>query len=212
MRVGGHSTEVAHIGGTHIPLYGWVGGISVSVKEVRDQFNRQLEKIQRQTGQRPEPEQAMRFGLHMRALEDVIQRAVLENAMEQFGLIVSDGEVRAAIARNPAFHGTAARSMPRVPRPAAAVAYQGAAYVADIRRQIASTQLFGAVRPKGLAPEALRDDIYKMENEKRVAETVYIPDAIVTDVPKPTAEQLSTYFEANKTHFPIPEYRPSPTC
>ena len=58
LSVGGRSTEVAHVGGTHIPLYGWLGGTSVSIEEVRDRFNRQLEQIQRQTGQRPEPEQA----------------------------------------------------------------------------------------------------------------------------------------------------------
>src|SRR4249919_1148910 len=105
LRTGGRSTEVAHIGGTHIPIYGWVGGASVPVNEVREQFNRQLENIQRQTGQRPEQEQALRFGLHVRALEEVIQRAVLEYATQQLGLVVSDGEVQAAIARNQAFHG-----------------------------------------------------------------------------------------------------------
>ncbi len=46
-----------------------------------------------------------------------------------------------------------------------------------------------------------------MESEKRVGETVYVPDAVVTDVPKPTAEQLGTYFDANKARFQIPEYR-----
>ena len=46
-----------------------------------------------------------------------------------------------------------------------------------------------------------------MESEKRIAETVYIPDAIITDVPKPTAEQLNAYFDANKAKFQIPEYR-----
>ncbi|HTE83007.1 MAG TPA: peptidyl-prolyl cis-trans isomerase, partial [Reyranella sp.] len=82
-----------------------------------------------------------------------------------------------------------------------------AAYVADIRREIASTQLFGTVRTEGLAPASFRDDIFKMESEKRIGETVYIPDAIIVDVPKPTAEQLGTYFEANKAKFQIPEYR-----
>ena len=76
-----------------------------------------------------------------------------------------------------------------------------------MRREIAANQLFGVVRPEGLAPRSLRDDIFKMESEKRVAETLYIPDAIITDVPKPTAEQLNAYFEANKTKFQIPEFR-----
>jgi peptidyl-prolyl cis-trans isomerase D len=63
------------------------------------------------------------------------------------------------------------------------------------------------IRSEGLAPKFLRDDIFKMEAEKRVAETIYVPDAIIATVPKPTPEQLNTYFEANKARFQIPEYR-----
>ena len=208
LRMGGRSTEVAHVGGTHIPLYGWVGGAPVSINEVREQFNRQLEGIQRQTGQRPEPEQAMRYGLHVRALEEVIQRTVLDYAIQQFGLVVSDAEVRAAIARNPAFAGTGGAFDPLLYRNRLQQArISEAQYVVDVRREIAASQLFGVVRSEGLAPKSLRDDVFKMEGEKRVAETIYVPDAIVTDVPKPTAEQLNTYFDANKTRFQIPEFR-----
>jgi peptidyl-prolyl cis-trans isomerase D len=208
LRMGGRSTEVAHVGGTHIPLYGWVGGASVSLSEVREQFNRQLEGIQRQTGQRPEPEQAMRYGLHVRALEEVIQRTVLDYAIQQFGLVVSDAEVRAAIARNPAFAGTGGAFDPLLYRNRLQQArISEAQYVVDVRREIAASQLFGVVRPEGLAPKSLRDDVFRMEGEKRVAQTIYVPDAIVTDVPKPTAEQLNAYFEANKTRFQIPEFR-----
>ena len=105
LRLGGRNSEVAHIGGTHIPLYGWLGGTSVSVEEVRQRFNLQLEQIQRQTGQRPEPEQALRYGLHIRALEDVVQRAVIDNAMQQYGLVVGNAEVQSVIAKNPSFQG-----------------------------------------------------------------------------------------------------------
>jgi peptidyl-prolyl cis-trans isomerase D len=208
LKLGGSSREVAHVGGTHIPVYGWIGGTSVSVDEVRDRFNRQLEQIQQQTGQRPEPEQALRFGLHLRALEDVLQRAVIDHAMEQYGLVVGTAEVQALIARNPAFAGpTGSFDANKYRGLLQNARISEAAYVADVRRQIASSQLFGSVRTEGLGPTTLRDDIFKMEAEKRVAETVYIPDAIVTDVPKPTAEQLNTYFEASKAKFQIPEYR-----
>ncbi len=208
LRMGGRNTEVAHIGGTRVPLYGWVGGASVSITEVRDQFNRQLEGIQRQTGQRPEPEQAVRFGLHVRALEEVIQRAVLDYTIQQFGLVVSDDEVYAAISRNPAFAGTGGsfdRLLFRNRLQQARISE--AQFVADVRREIAANQLFGAVRSEGLAPKSLRDDIFRMEAERRIGETIYIPDAIVVDVPKPTAEQLGAYFEANKARFQIPEFR-----
>ncbi len=208
LRMGGRSTEVAHVGGTRIPLYGWVGGASVSITEVRDQFNRQLEGIQRQTGQRPDPDQALRFGLHVRALEEVIQRTVLDYAIQQFGLVVSDDEVRAAIARNPAFQGTGGSFDPLLYRNRLQQArISEAQYVTEVRREIAASQLFGAVRPDGLAPVSLRDDIFRMEAEKRVAETIYVPDTIIVDVPKPTSEQLTAYFEANKAKFQVPEFR-----
>jgi peptidyl-prolyl cis-trans isomerase D len=208
LRTDGRSTELAHVGGTRLPLYGWVGGAPVYVSEVRDQFNRQLEAIQRQTGQRPEPEQALRFGLHVRALEEVIQRAVLDYAIQQFGLSVTDAEVRAAIARNPAFQGTGGAFDPLLFRNRLQQARLAEAqFVADTRREIAAGQLFAVVRSDGLSPKSLRDDIFRMEGEKRVADTIYVPDAIVVDVPKPTAEQLGAYFEVNKTKFQIPEYR-----
>ena len=208
LRGGGRSSEVAHIGGTHIPVYGWIGGASVPINEVRDQFNRQLENIQRQTGQRPEQEQALRFGLHVRALEEVVQRAVLEYATQQLGLVVGDAEVQAVIARNPAFRGTNGAFDPMLFRNRLQQArISEAQYVNELRREIAASQLFSAVQPDGLAPTSLRDDIFKMEQERRVAETIYVPDSIIVDVPKPTPEQLNAYFEANKTKFQIPEYR-----
>jgi peptidyl-prolyl cis-trans isomerase D len=208
LRLGGGGREVAHVGGTHIPVYGWIGGTPVQIDEVRDRFNRQLEQIQQQTGQRPEPEQALRFGLHLRALEDVLQRAIIDHAMQQYGLEVSTAEVQALIARNPSFAGpTGSFDANKYRGLLQQARITEAAYVADVRRQIASSQLFGVVRTEGLAPTSLRDDIFKMEAEKRVAETLYIPDAIVTDVPKPSAEQLNAYFDANKNKFQIPEFR-----
>ena len=208
LKVVGRSSEVAHVGGTKVPLYGWVGGAPVYATEVREQFNRQLEAIQRQTGQRPEQEQALRYGLHVRALEEVIQRAVLDYAIREFGLIVSDEEVRATIARNPAFLGTGGSFDPLLYRNRLQQArISEPQFVLDMRREIAASQLFGAVRADGLAPASLRDQVFTLESEKRTAETIYIPDAIVVDVPKPTPEQLNTYFEANKAKFQIPEFR-----
>lgn len=208
LRMGRGTVEVAHIGGTHIPVYGWIGGSSVTVEEVRDRFNRQLEAIQRQTGQRPEPEAALRYGLHVRALEDTVQRAILDHAIKEFGLSVGDEEVRAAIAKNPAFAGGTGQFDPLQYKTRLSNArISEAQFVADTRREIAANQLFAVVRAEGLAPRTLRDDIFRQESERRTAETVYVPDAIIVNVPKPTAEQLATYYETNKAKFQIPEYR-----
>ncbi len=155
LRVGGSGSEVAHVGGTHIPVYGWIGGSSVSIDDVRDRFNRQLDQIQRQTGQRPDAEQAVRYGLNVRALEDVIQRAVIDNAMREYGLVVSDAEVRAVIAQNPSFKGSGGSFDPIKYRALLQQArISEASYIADVRREIGSSELFGAVRTEGIAPKS----------------------------------------------------------
>lgn len=208
LKMSGRNTEVAHVGGTRIPLYGWLGGTSVTVEEVRDRFNRQLEQIQRQTGQRPETEAALRFGLHLRALDDVVQRAVIDNAIREYGLAISMAEVQATIARNPSFAGTGgAFDASRYRALLQQARISEAAYVADVRREIATYQLFGVVRSDGLAAASLRDELFKGQGERRVAETIYVPDSMIVTVPNPTAEQLAAYFDANKSKFQIPEYR-----
>ncbi len=207
VRTGG-GDEVAHVGGTHIPVYGWIGGTSVSATEVRDLFNRQLELIQRQTGQRPDPEQALRYGIHFRALEDVVQRAVIDNAIREYGIVVGDDQVRAAIALKPDFRGSNGAFDPILYKNRLQQArILETDYVADIRREVASSQLLGVIQTPGISPTTIRDDIFKMENERRIAETVYVPDTVIATVPKPTAEQLDAYFEASKLRFRIPEYR-----
>ena len=208
LRLGGRSTEVAHVGGTHIPLYGWLGGTSVSVEEVRDRFNRQLEQIQRQTGQRPEPEQAMRYGLHVRALEDVVQRAVIDNAMQQYGLVVGTAEVQSVIARNPSFQGDGGSfDKQRYLGLLQQARITEAQYVADIRREIASAQLFGTVRTEGLAPKSCATTSSRWRARGGWPRPSTSPTPSSSNVPKPTAEQLNSYFDANKDKFQIPEYR-----
>ena len=71
----------------------------------------------------------------------------------EFGLTVSDDEVRAAIARNPAFQGTGGSFDPLLYRNRLQQArISEAQFVADMRREIAASQLFGVVRADGLAP------------------------------------------------------------
>ena len=208
IRSGGRTTSVAHVGGYHIPIYGWVGGASVSAAEVRDRYNRQMENFERQYRRRPTSEEAMAMGLHVSALEETIQRAVLDYAIRDFGLTASDAQVAAMIARNPAFQGTGGTVDPLLDRNRLQQARISVPeFENDVRREIAASQLFSVVQPKGLAPKTLRDDVFRLDNEKRVAETIYVPDSIVVDVPKPTPEQLNTYFEANKARFQIPEFR-----
>jgi peptidyl-prolyl cis-trans isomerase D len=51
------------------------------------------------------------------------------------------------------------------------------------------------------------DALYRHRNEKRVAEVVSVPNAQMTDIPQPTAEELKGYHGENTERFTAPEYR-----
>ena len=77
-----------------------------------------------------------------------------------------------------------------------------------MRREIASTQLFGAVRTEGLAPTsrcATTSSRWRARSGSPRRSTSPTPSS--PTCPSPRAEQLNAYFEANKTKFQIPEFR-----
>src|SRR5262245_53462654 len=68
LRVGRTDTTVAEVGNTKI-----------SAREVRDRLSRMLEQFQARGGS-ISMQQAVQFGLHVRALEDAIKAAVIDQA------------------------------------------------------------------------------------------------------------------------------------
>ncbi len=211
LRAGGGNSEVgACRRHPHPTFLAGVGGTSVPVEDVRQRFNLQLEQIQRQTGQRPEPEQALRYGLHIRALEDVVQRAVIDNAMQQYGLVVGDAEVQSLIAKIPPSRASAARSTSSaMPVSCSKPASPRLSTSPTCAARSPSAQLFGTVRTEWPRPHG--PPRRHLQDGKRAAvwRETRLRAGLDTSstVPKPTAEQLNTYFDANKNKFQIPEFR-----
>lgn len=58
-----------------------------------------------------------------------------------------------------------------------------------------------------VVPKTYRDAINAYQNEQRAIEYVALGAAQAGDVPKPTAEELASYFETRKALFRAPEYR-----
>src|SRR5258708_33970084 len=53
LRTGGSSTEIAHVGGTHIPIYGWIGGSPGPPHQARRQVHLHPDATPAQTRPRP---------------------------------------------------------------------------------------------------------------------------------------------------------------
>jgi peptidyl-prolyl cis-trans isomerase D len=71
-----------------------------------------------------------------------------------------------------------------------------------LRRQLAGTVLTGTALPKAAMEAAER-----YQNEQRTAEYVVFERAQAGEIPEPTTEQLTKFYEERKAQFRAPEYR-----
>jgi peptidyl-prolyl cis-trans isomerase D len=81
-------------------------------------------------------------------------------------------------------------------------------FVSAIRQEMANGLLRGALTvPATLSSPVMAKSLYRYDNEKRSADILVLKNSAVTDVTKPTDEQLQKYYDANKQDFLIPETR-----
>lgn len=195
-------------GGPSDPVVAEVGDTQIRGREVRERFNTLLDEVQSRGGTRLTSEQAVAVGLHLRALEESVQRALLDRAIVEYGIVISDEQVRAEIAANPGFAGADGKFDRAIYAAIVQRRWRSeAAFLAELRRDIAVAQLLSGVQGGVAVPSALRDTLFRLRREQRIGETLLIPFETFRDVPQPTPEQIKTHYDANAERFRLPEYR-----
>lgn len=185
-----------------------IGSAKITARDVRDRFDRLLQREQARGRSAVSFEDAVRRGWHGVALQEAVKAAVIDLAMQELGIAVSDDQVRKAIAEIPGFWGPTGKFDQNTYRAALQRAgLSEAGFVADLRRELASNQMLGSIQGGVTPPTAMRDALYRYRREKRVAEFFVLPFDSVRDVAVPTMEQLQAHLEANKAKFEIPEFR-----
>lgn len=190
------------------PVIAEVGGQEILASSVRTRFNRELEQIQAQTGTTISANQAIAFGLHVRALEGLIQQALHDHEIRDRGLVVSDDRARAEIMASPVFRnqlGQFDRNVFNILLQRNGLTEAG--YVAGIKSDIAQGQLYGSLIQGVTVPDGYADAFYRFRKEKRVADLALIDLASFQDIAVPGEEALQSFYEANKSRFAEPEYR-----
>jgi peptidyl-prolyl cis-trans isomerase D len=206
LRMASADPVVSRIGGWHFgPIT--LGGSVIKGRDLRDQFTRELEQLNSRAGVRISNDQAIMLGLPTRALRSLEQRILLDRAIDDLGIVVSDEQIRQSIAQTAAFHGPDGKF--------STAQYQGvlqnlriseAQYIADLRRDIALSQILGITSGAAM-PKLVRDALFRYRREQRIAEVVMVEAAKMTDVPAPTDEQVKAYYDANMQRFNLPERR-----
>lgn len=194
---GGGSRNVASVGGNAItPM----------------QLSRELDLFlrgQRREGQTITQADAIAQGIHLRLLDSMISRLALRTYAEQAGVSASDQQVAEAIRAIPAVQSGLSGSFDRAAYDEflRQLGYSQSEFEAEIRGEISTAMLGGALTAGVRAPKSYGDLLLAFETERRTISLAEISTARVGPIPAPNEVQLRDFYEDNQASLQVPEYR-----
>ncbi len=194
---GGSSTAVATVGKTQI-----------TSEQVRQAYQNQLERYQVQLKRALTPDQARALGLDRTVMSQLITEAALDQKTQDLGLAVPDSGVLQAIREEKSFQNAQGQFDPQLfYQTLQRAGLNEHAFVRQQRAVIARIQLAEAVSGGLTVPLALREAVHRYMTERRSVSYLFLSPSDAGQIPEPTAEELKTWYDANKGRFRSPEYR-----
>jgi peptidyl-prolyl cis-trans isomerase D len=154
------------------------------------------------------PEQASGLGLDRQVLGDMVAEAGLDQRARKMRLAVSDADIVQRLTADPAFRTpTGQFDRVRFAELLRNAGYSEQRFIAEQRRAMLRRQIINSFAGELPVPKAWLEALNQFQNQQRSIEYVVLGPAQAGDVPQPTADELSKYFEARKILFRAPEYR-----
>lgn len=193
---------------SNIKVVAEVGSVDISPVQVNREYMRDLGQLERVFGTRLDRDQARALGVADRTIGRIVSETLYNLGAKSLGVIASDAAIRTAIERDRSFADQAGKfSRSRFQQILMAEGYSEQGYIARLREELIRAQLGGTVIAGVTPPKSLVDAIYRHRAEKRVAQTLFVADASMTDIPEPTPEQLAAFHGERAEQFTAPEYR-----
>ena len=185
-----------------------IGTTKIGTEDFRRLYTERLQQLSRQFGRGISPDQARTLGLDKQILGEMIAENAFDEKSRQLGLAIDDATIARRIQADPNFRGPGGSFDPAY--------FQGvlrnngfteARYVAAERKLLMRQQIARALGGEVVAPTVLRDAARRYEIEERNAQFVTLAPRDAGEIPAPTPEQITKFFEDNKTAFRAPEFR-----
>jgi len=185
-----------------------VGSTEITIDQLRNAYNNELQRLGRQFRTVITPDQARAFGIDQQVLASLVSEAVMAEQAKSLGLSVSDQLVVRSIMDDPAFKGADGQFnralFDQVLRNAS---LSEAGFVQEQRASMARVHVAEAMAGDLTVPLAAREAFNRFSNERRTASYFILPPTMAGEIPAPTDEQLQSFFNDRKSAFRAPEYR-----
>ena len=185
-----------------------IGGTEIPVEQFRRAYDERMQQLSRQFGRPIPPEQAKAFGVDRAVLIGLINDAGLDQLARQMRLGVPDDVIVRQITEQPFFRGpTGQFDRGRFEQFLRGVGMSEQRLVAEQRHILLRRQIVDSINGGMPVPKAWLEAVNQFQNEQRTIAYMALGPAQAGDIPAPTPEQLSKYFDERKILFRAPEYR-----
>ena len=185
-----------------------IGGAEISIEQFRQFYNDRLQQLGRQVGRPITPDEARARGLDRQLLAQLMAETAIDEQAKQMRLGIDNAEIAKRIMSDPSFRGANGQfDRQRFEQIIRQAGFTESRFIEEQRRSMLRRQLGQSVTGDLKVPVTALAALNQYQNEKRAIEFVVLEAAQAGDLPAPTPEVLSKYFEERKALFRAPEYR-----
>lgn len=185
-----------------------VGGSEIDAQLFNQYLTRDINRLQAQFGGRLEIDQIRALGVVEQLLQRLITGTLLDEQARTMGLVVSPERVKEQIVSQPMFHNEAGQFDRALFDQALQFSNMSErAYVIGVERDILRDQLGTAATGSVRVSRRFVEDFYRYRDERRIAETITVPNGDPSAFAEPDDAALEAILKANPERFQRPELR-----
>ncbi|WP_137044727.1 SurA N-terminal domain-containing protein [Pseudolabrys sp. FHR47] len=185
-----------------------IGGTDISIEQFRQFYTDKVQQLGQQLRRPITPDQARGLGLDQRFLGQMLAEAAFDEEARNLRLGLSDKTIAARIMDDPNFKGLNGQfDRGRFEQIIRNAGFSEQRYVAEQRNVLLRRQIAQSISGELPVPKTMIDAVNRYQNERRSIEYVLLGAAQAGNIPDPSAEELTKYFDERKVTFRAPEYR-----
>jgi peptidyl-prolyl cis-trans isomerase D len=184
------------------------GKLAISEATLDEAFRKSLARARQVMGPELTDQQAKQMGIYDQTLNELVERAEVEQQVDRLGIKVSDREFLDQVAAMPEFRdkdGKFNQSLFR--QMAMQMDLSERAFIDQSRKEMAQQQLLTALRNQPKIPQTMADDLYRARGQKRILDVVTVKNDAFGDIAAPDDKTMRDFYQKNAQQFMAPEYR-----
>ena len=183
-------------------------GQKITVAQYIDEFDHQVRSMSRILQKPFNVQDALESGMLFSLFSQMISQAVMQSAVDDLHLAVSDEAVRQAISNMPVFTDyDGSFSLKAYKEYLSDMGMTENRFIHDTFLDLKAQQLTGAAQTVSIQPAKLVETKYSLKNEKRTADVFSIKPEDLKITQKPSKEEKEQIYKTLSDQLMAPEYR-----